>query len=835
MGFFKKKKNDDLFELLESEALKEAENKSQDSSEKIQPSHVLTVSEVLSSSQNTDTFKASSLKESPLESLKNRMLSKTEPTKEESEKPTDKNNNEPTSLLQKCKPYTVDEKGRDATTPKEPLYRLQSVAEILESDSKKTLDRLSEKYDVFIDDLNHKKVSDNTSVKTVVTKPQAEETNVGEDVKINHYQTSLPDISDIDNFINKKPETAESDNSATIRFTPVKTEENNREIKSSSITNTVDLTNELGDLFVPETVTQEKPQLEESEFDEFVSEDELVNPEDAKRLIYKLSLKKRTSFLKMVVSIFLSLLLLLIEISAFSDLMLSHTEIMMSICTGVLAVITLINADMFLAIPKAFSSKSIPDITAALAAVSSIVYGVSASILSKSGYELTFLCAVILSFRAVSQFISRSTLLSNLKQICRTGDKKAITLIMDEATTFAMAKDAIEGDVLIATPRSTKHIADFMKYSNFGSFINGKLPFITSMTLVLAVVSTFAAISLFDSVTDGLYAFSAIMCIAAMPIIFLIEALPLYDSAKRLNKKGCMIAGKTAAERLHMANAVVLSSEDLFPTGTVTLHDMKVLSENSIDDTIMRAASLTDAINSPLANIFKKIAGTNTAYSLPDSDTVKYEDRLGISGWVDDELLFIGNRTLMESHGITVPDVRIDKKILSRGFFPVYIATDNTAIALLIVQYSANATVALELKRITDNGVTLLINNCDPNITAEMIGDYLGIYSDSVKIMSNAGVHMYKNAVEPTETCSAPASFKGSGINFVSVINSASKIKKSSTLLNVLYVLLMCAGLVVFAYLSFSGASAPLSERTLMLSVLSATLASLLLYQAFKP
>ena len=431
--------------------------------------------------------------------------------------------------------------------------------------------------------------------------------------------------------------------------------------------------------------------------------------------------------------------------------------------------------------------------------------------------------------------MNRSVMLSNLKQIATPNSKKAISLIMDEATTFAMAKDAIIGDVLVATPLTTETVTDFMKYSKFGKFMNGKLPIVTAISLGLALICGLAGASLFGETIYGIYTAAAVLCITASPIIFLIESMPLNSAAKRLNPKGAMIAGKTAAERLEMANAVVLTSNDLFPVGTVTLHSMRVLSENPIDDTIVRAASLTDAVNSPLTNIFKEIAGTNADYSLPDSDTVKYEDRLGISGWVDDELLFIGNRTLMEAHNIAVPDVKVDKKILERGYFPVYIASGNKAMALIIVQYSADPNVVYELRKITDAGVTLLVSNCDPNITSDMICDYLGLYSDSVRIMSNAGIHMYKNAVMPTETCSAPATFKGKPINFISVMNCASGIKKSITLLNILYVLALCFGLVMFAYLSFSGGAAPLSAGTIILYELGIILFTLLIYQAFKP
>lgn len=195
-----------------------------------------------------------------------------------------------------------------------------------------------------------------------------------------------------------------------------------------------------------------------------------------------------------------------------------------------------------------------------------------------------------------------------------------------------------------------------------------------------------------------------------------------------------MIAGKAGAEQVEEANAVVINSKDIFPSGSITLHRMQVLSENNLEDTILRAASLTEAMQSPLAPIFKKIAGNSNITSFPDSDTIKYEEALGISGWVDNRLMFIGNRTLLEAHGISVPDVELDRKILMQGYFPVYVASGNKAYALLIVKYEADYAVAKELRTLTNSGVTLLVKTSDPNLTEEMICDYFGLYEDTVKV-----------------------------------------------------------------------------------------------------
>ena len=52
------------------------------------------------------------------------------------------------TLLDKCLPYIIDEDGKDASVNEKPLYELASVAEILEADSKRTLEKLSKEYGI---------------------------------------------------------------------------------------------------------------------------------------------------------------------------------------------------------------------------------------------------------------------------------------------------------------------------------------------------------------------------------------------------------------------------------------------------------------------------------------------------------------------------------------------------------------------------------------------------------------------------------------------------------------------------------------------------------------
>jgi Cu+-exporting ATPase len=405
----------------------------------------------------------------------------------------------------------------------------------------------------------------------------------------------------------------------------------------------------------------------------------------------------------------------------------------------------------------------------------------------------------------------------------------------DVAKVGNLKIEKVDGDTLIAAPQKCDHISDFIKYSSFGTFLNGKLSVISVVSVVLSILTGLAAANYYESTFYGLYAAAAIQCFTSLPILFFIKDFPLYSAAKKLNKKGAMIAGQMGANHIEMANALVLNSADIFPSGTVTLHQMKVLSENNLDQTVLSAASLTAALNSPLAPIFKKIAGESNIETLPDSDTIKYEERMGISGWVNNKLLFIGNRTLMEAHGIQVPDIEIDRKILRNGYFPVYVASADKVCALLVVQYSVNPDVAYELRRLTKIGVTLLVNNTDPNVSSEMICDYLGLYDDAVMIMTNAGYHMYKNSITEKEACSAPASFRRGNITIASIMNCANKIRRSNTLLTVLYVISAILGIIIFAYSSFAGSGTLIGSTTVLLYSLICTVFSYLLYLILKP
>ena len=857
MKFFSKKKNADDFDLIDESIIVNEPKTAPENP------NVLTVEEVL----GKHIHKPGNAKSTgALDSLKKRMLEsagqaaetevqKTAFTPSDTKKETEKHANDgkksesDKTLLEKCRPFILDEKGEDSSKNIPPTYKLESVADILKKDKKDTIDDFNQKYDFEADYLGRyveKKLAEEKSPKAPPQKTEVKPENAPKYKTIStdsiplstikNAQTNVSfTISDIDPIKADEKDDTAPDTNATVTFTPVTNFDNTQKIVVSSKTQQIDLTGEIAAVEDISSVSGRDVELEKSEFDDYVPQNEIKSEIDAKRFLRTFSVKKRNFFLITAISALFTVLIGIMEMPFMAGAVLANTKSTMIVCTVFLGLTVIANGDMLLSLKDILKKRGDADISAALMSIFVMCYAVVGIIKGEIVTDLCLTSAIILTVRAIGKFQKYSYLLSNLKQIRLKSQKKAVRLLSDPTVTFAMAKNSIEGDTLIAAPQMCDRIDDYLKHSTYGTFLGGRLPIITVISLLLSAFTFFATYKYFNSLFYGLFAAAAVQCFSALPTLFLIDSLPLYSASKKLNRKGAMIAGKAGAEHIELANAVVLNSDDLFPEGTVTLKSLKVLSENNMSDTILRAASLTKALSSPLFPIFKKIAGDEILNSLPVSDTVKYEERMGISGWVDNQLLFIGNRTIMEAHGISVPDIETDRKILRSGYFPVYVASNDTAVALLMVQYIVDHDVSRELRRLTQIGVTVLVNNSDPNLSNEMICDYLGLYDDSVMVMTTAGCNMYKNITPKVDGISAPAAYRGRPITLAKIINTANRIRRSNTALTVIYILTAVLGIIMFAYTSFTSSDALMDGLTVLLYSLASTLLSVLIYFIQKP
>ena len=473
--------------------------------------------------------------------------------------------------------------------------------------------------------------------------------------------------------------------------------------------------------------------------------------------------------------------------------------------TILLALALIINFNTLRGLAETLKGTPDMDSPAALSSTMILVYTIITAVAGNIADMPTLapIGALILLFNLLGKRSMLNRIRRGFEVIANEQNKNAVTFIEDNLSASVMAGGSVVGDALIAVGKSTKNITNYLKNAYSEDAYEKRVNILTIFTLiaaaVLAVVAFFTA-GLFGSLT----AFT-LTCAACSPVSsLLICNLPFSIASKKLKAYDAMLAGYTSIDSIANANAVAFDVKDLFPAGTIKLYNMQVLNRGAVDKYIASAAALLTAAKSPLSPIFEEILESN-GEEMPLIDSIKYENNMGLSGWIEDKRIFVGNRTLMEGHSIKTPSLELDKKILRQGYFPVYLGIGDQLCALFIVGYEADEEITYELRRLCNTGVTMLVNSNDPNVCDEMLCDYFGLYPDSIKVLSPSGTTAYKSAVSYKESISAGASFGDNVCGLLSSITSAINLKNIISTLLIVNTVLICLSVGVVGYLTFSG------------------------------
>ncbi|MBR6573105.1 MAG: hypothetical protein IKK77_05270 [Clostridia bacterium] len=745
---------------------------------------------------------------SPLESLKKDML---ETSKEkETEKDDSLNISTTSSLLEKCLPFIYDEDGEICIDDK-PDYTLESVDDIINSAERRAKQKIAKLYNLQFD-----------SDKNEIVEPE-EETKVKEEADIKVVEKlEMPTQSDIllDDLAGKRTVVTPTE-SFTTTYSKLTVLQNSKQFEQEKTQVLPDIkptqnNEEFEDILshtkqiniqdiptVKKDDSEEKPKkAEKKQYDTDL--EDYLSFSDARKIGVKLKRRRRSAFLRLAFTTIFTLVSAVFALPFF-DLFVSHNAPVISAITlGLFSLTLVLNLDIFLSLKNAFTNKMTAEFPTTICLCATEIHLILSLILGN--YHFKSMLPALFSLLVCDYFKYRKTVmvLNNFKLIVARREKQALTLIDDVKTTSLMARSSIEGDVLAAGLRRTAEISDFLKNTSYDNYLGGHLSIISAVILGISfIISLFIGVS-YNSFDSALCGLSLILSIFAMPSLMCSEYLPIIRMSTKLFKMKSAIFGRHSASKIEQINAAVVNSNELFPKGSIELFNMHPLGSSNIDEILKEATAVASVSKSPLESVFRNIIGDQT--EIPVADSVKYEDNLGISGWVGDHNFHIGNRTLMEAHSIRVPSLEVDKKILHKGYFPVYVACDQRACALLIVKYSPDEEIQNSLLKLVNTGVTLLVNNCDPNITEEMLCDYYSIYPDSVKIMDHIGSAKYKTAVNYQETTSAHAFISGGILSYLNLLNDSIRLRKVSTVLLALYIVTAIICVAVFAVVSLNGA-----------------------------
>lgn len=759
------------------------------------------------------------------------------------------------SLLAKCMPYIYDEKGVSQVDDK-PDYTLESVEDIIEAAEKRANQKIARMYNLKkseVEEIGSEKAhsataeepkprlrSQNTSIKNAVKIGEpARSTSLFDTVSIPKITDTLfddfsarrtdvvEDESTITTYSEISKQRASSDNSQTRIIPDLKPEAHTEEIYEDILSHTRPVNVKDVPSVSKETfITPPEPEP-------FVKVDDFKGADDISRVGSALKLDLVLSKTKLIATAVFALAAVLMHIPYIKDFFAASPLVPTIVSLCAFASATLVNIDIFKSFKTAFTIEAKIEFPLALAVGFCSVFFIFGIIEGSYPSDIAILPIASLLIYNYCAYRRNLSVFGNFKLVASRKEKTAVTLINDQSTTASMARSSIEGEVLAAGNRQTDEVGDFLKNTLSERAFGGKLNVLVAVNIVVSVaIGLMIGIS-YASFSDALSAVSVVLTFGAAPTLFISEMLPFPSFAEKLLKRGAALCSRYSAEKIEQINAAVVTSAQLFPDGCIKLFNINPLSANNIDETMTLAAAVAEKANSPLFPVFCKMLTPDTV--LGEADSVKYEENLGISGWVGDNHIMIGNRSLMISHGVRIPPLEVDRKILHKGYFPIYVACDQRACALLTVKYTISRSVEAELLKLANKGVTLLVDNCDPNLTEEMLCDYYSLYPDIIKIMDASGTHKYHLKTEPTEICSAHAFHRGSAISYLSILSSSMRLKSLTGVLYVVHIICTALLWLVFTGVSLGGSMTMMSAVLCLMCELISTIITTIIFFLGKP
>lgn len=462
--------------------------------------------------------------------------------------------------------------------------------------------------------------------------------------------------------------------------------------------------------------------------------------------------KTRLVFRSAFTAVLAALLLILTFVK---DVVPFGQPVFFTVMTVLLGLGALVNFSIFSSVVSLIKGKFDADFAPMFALVASIIQSVVVGLTNADGIKSTSMVAAVvmitLVFNCLGKLYTVRRVLLNFDAVANEETKNAVQLVGSPAST-TFADPSRVGESLVFGRHRVIDLKNFIGYSLSSDpyeRMTFKFMIISlSASVVAALLSTFVA---HGNVAQVITAFATIAAICAPFSSLISTGRNLFKVCRRLRNEGAMLTGYQAAEDISEANVVSFASDELFSDDCVSLYNFKTFHDFPIDTAIITAAALTRSGNSPLAGVFNQIVATNSG-KLPLVDTVIYEDKMGLTGWVNDRKTLLGNRMILESHNIETPPISLDKKIVSAGKFPVYLAVDDKLVAIFIVGYTAKRSLLYRIRRLINTGVSLLVDTVDPNVTEAMIADCYGIPRDAVIVMSSDSARRYRENYSPSET-----------------------------------------------------------------------------------
>lgn len=422
-----------------------------------------------------------------------------------------------------------------------------------------------------------------------------------------------------------------------------------------------------------------------------------------------------------------------------------------------------------------------------------------------TAFNINYFCVIVLlAFFAnnVGKLLLVLRVKDNFRFLTAKGQKYAAKIYNNESVANKMLSGTASEKNLIAYQHKTKFASNFLKISyapDPSEDLASKLaPITTVAAIVIAILYGAVKVS-FSGAVNTL----AMITSLAIPVSTLLAVnVPVKKLCKTLTGYGGMLAGYPSIKQFCDSTAIMLDANELFPADSIELEGIKTFEEYNVDESLLCGIAILKEARNPIANAFDTVI-TETKETLPDVESVLYEDELGLVGWINGERILVGSRALMEKYKVDTPSFNYEEKYISDGKQITYLSRAGRLVAMLVTQYHASPELKTEMQRAEANGISFLIRTTDHNINDDLVAKLYNLFYRSIKVLPTGLGNVLRETQEVMEETSRSYLITHGKVSALArAVSGCVRIKQNISLAIVIQLIAVILGILVAATLS---------------------------------
>ena len=415
-----------------------------------------------------------------------------------------------------------------------------------------------------------------------------------------------------------------------------------------------------------------------------------------------------------------------------------------------------------------------------------------------------YVAVVLLAFFAnnLGKLIMVLRVKDNFRFVSSKGQKYAAKIYNNEYVAGKMLSGTAADKALIAYQHKTGFPSNFLKISYAPDPSEDLASKLAPITSVIAVVIALLYGIVKLSFAGAINTLSLIAALAIPVSTLLAVNFPVRRLCKTLLGYGSMLAGYPSIKQFCDSTAIMIDANELFPTDCIELEGIKTYEEYNVDESLLCGIAILKEAQNPLANAFDSVI-SETGESLPEVESVLYEDELGLVGWINGERILVGSRNLMDKYRVETPTPEYEERYTSKGRQVTYISRAGRLVAMVVTNYHADQELQAELQRAETNGISFLIRTTDFNITDDLVARLYGLFYRSIKVLPTGLGHVLKEAQSATEETSRSYLITGGKTAALArAISGSVKIKSNISLAIIIQLIAIILGILISAMLT---------------------------------